>query len=515
MSIKTRARVNLLICAFILAGFLVVGITSYSTYSEVIRDDIRNITKLTTTNLYSEIRNELTKPIFVSLTMANDNFVKSWLKDERQSGSTAEGTLQLQNYLLGIRNKYSYDSVFLVSQATQTYYHYEGVNKVLDPADDHDRWYDAFLERNLAYDLEIDTDEVNQNRLSVFINCRIADQNGDIMGVTGVGLETDHVQRLLQSFEDDFHLNALLFDANGLVRVHTGTHARIAAAFGFSGRPGEPEGAVRAPTAEEAQEINVFTMPALREQRQAVVGNKDSLQIFGVDDGYLITRYIEDLDWYLLVKKDTSVLEQSFHGQLIKDFITFALVVALVLLVVNRIIRRNESRLVSVAKTDQLTGLLNRRGFNEQLESRLADAQSAAQLCVFVFDIDNFKRINDQHGHLIGDKILKIVGVLAQQALGQRAVLSRWGGDEYAGIHLGGEAQARGDIEALFQRLRGDEELGRYGITISLGITACHQIDTADTLIYRADEALYEAKGAGKDRCIWSHTAPNRRKEDQ
>ena len=489
MSRNNRVRVNVLICALILAGFLVVGITSYITYSEIIRDDVRNITKLTTTNIYSDIRNELTKPIFVALTMANDDFVKTWLRNEKANGPAAEGTLQLQNYLLGIRSKYDYDSVFLVSQSSKTYYHYEGINKVLDAQDSHDVWYDNFLARDMPYDLEIDTDQVNKDRLSVFINCRITDQDNQVMGVTGVGLETDHVQKLLQSFEEDFHLKALLFDSTGTVRVHTGSGVQIAQALDLTWEAG----------AEKT--INVFTMPALTTHRQGVLDNRDSLQIFSTANGYVITRYIEDLNWYLLVQKDTSVLEQSFHAQLGRDALAFVLVALFVLLVVNRLIRRSEGRLVNMARVDPTTGLLNRRGFNEHLERRMAEG--AQDMCVFVFDIDNFKRVNDQHGHLIGDKILRLTAEVARRALGENTVLSRWGGDEYAGIHTGGAQQARGDIDGLLEQIRADEELCRYGITISMGATVCHRIDSADALIYRADEALYDAKGAGKDRCIW------------
>lgn len=502
MSRNNRVRVNVFICALILAGFLVVGFTSYNAYSDIIRDDVRNITKLTTTNIYSDIRNELTKPIFVSLTMANDDFVKTWLRNEQANGPTAEGTLQLQNYLLGIRNKYSYDSVFLVSQASKTYYHFEGINKVLDPKDSHDLWYGSFLARNVPYDLEIDTDQVNKDRLSVFINCRITDQDNSIMGVTGVGLETDHVQKLLQSFEDDFHLKALLFDGSGLVRVHTGSDEQLAQALGLAKEDGVAQSSA---LSNKNKTVNVFSLPALEDQRQAVLDNKDALQIFNCDNGYVITRYIEDLNWYLLVQKDTSVLEQSFHAQLARDILTFALVALCVLLIVNSLIRRNEGRLVNMARVDPTTGLLNRRGFNEHLERKMAEG--AQDMGVFVFDIDNFKRVNDQHGHLIGDKILRLTAEVARRTLGDAVVLSRWGGDEYAGIYTGDDQRAHENIDRLIENIRTDEELCRYGITISMGATTGHRIDSADALIYRADEALYEAKGAGKDRCIWIDAA--------
>ena len=83
MEKKFRTKISILILATIIIGFISVFITNSITYNRIIQDDIKNISKLTATNIYSDISNELTKPIFVSLTMANDNFLKSWLKDEK------------------------------------------------------------------------------------------------------------------------------------------------------------------------------------------------------------------------------------------------------------------------------------------------------------------------------------------------------------------------------------------------------------------------------------------------
>lgn len=480
MDRKLKVRVNLIICAVILAGFFAVGLTSYSTYSATIRDDIVNISKLTATNIYSDISNELTKPIFVSLTMANDNFLKSWLKAETTSADPAAHERELQSYLLGLRQKYGYDSVFMISEATKTYYHFQGVNKVVSPNDEHDRWYFSFIERNIPYDLDIDTDEANHNRLSVFINCRVTGEDGRLMGVTGVGLELNEVQDLLKSFEHDFQLEALLFNRDGLVQVHT--------------------------NARNIEHENVFDLPELSLHRQEVLNNRTNMQVYQYDgnpsDGYLITRYIDDLDWYLLINKDISVLERSFATELVRDFILFVAVALTVLLIVNRIIMQKERALISMAKTDQLTGLPNRRGFNELLERSASGVDGGNPLFVFVFDIDNFKKINDGHGHLIGDKILQRIGQAASEAFAGLGDISRWGGDEFAGYARGSRQEVMDRVERFFRRVQDDPEFKAYATTLSMGITEMHGIDTPDTLIYRADQALYEAKETGKNRYI-------------
>jgi diguanylate cyclase (GGDEF)-like protein len=414
--------------------------------------------------------------------MANDSFVKTWLKDEFNGNKFIDHQQELQNYLLGIKTKYNYNSVFLVSEATKNYYHFQGVNKVISPEDEHDQWYYIFRDSDLLYDLDIDTDEVNQNQLSVFINCRIVDVAGNLLGVTGVGMEIDRVQDLLRTFENDFKLEAMLFNRDGFVQIHSNETF--------------------------IENRNVFDIEEiLRDNKERVISNNNSLEIYQYDNaqtnGYLITRYIEDLDWYLLIKKDTTILAQSFQTQLGRDFIIFIVVVMCVLLIVNWLIKRNEKILNNLAKTDSLTDLLNRRGFNEALEVFINDAGNEKPYYVFVLDIDNFKDVNDRHGHLIGDKIIRLIGQIALDVLSDRGVISRWGGDEFAGSIYGEKQHADEFVAQLFQRIQNDPELQYYKITISMGITRAHQIDTVDTMLYRADQALYMVKESGKKKCVF------------
>ncbi len=400
-----------LFCIIILIGFIAVGITSYTTYSQVIKDDIVNISKLTATNIYSDIRNELTKPIFVSLTMANDNFLKNWLKGETESPNYESHQEELEKYLLGIKAKYNYNSVFLVSETSKKYYHYNGINKVISETDDHDQWYYSFLDSGLLYDLDVDTDEANKNRMTVFINCRIIDDNGKLLGVTGVGLEINHVQDLLEKFEDEFQLEGVLFNQEGVIQVYSNSV--------------------------DIENGNIFDNEALSKSNDDIIANINSLEIIQSQtklfDGYYITRYIEDLNWYLLVKKDTSIMKESFRSELLKLIIVCFIIASGVLIIVNAIIKRNGNMMLRMSKTDLLTNLISRRGFNENIGKVIGDISTDKSLYVFVFDIDNFKNVNDIHGHLVGDNVLREVSRLALDIFAEKGAISRWGGDEFAG----------------------------------------------------------------------------------
>lgn len=476
MDRKFRLKVNILICLIILVGFAAMALTSYSTYSKIIDNDIVNISKLTSTNIYSDIRNEITKPIFVSLTMANDSFLKEWLRLER-TNNTPEHQEQLRQYLLGFKEKYDYDSVFMVSDYTKNYYHFNGLNKVISESDDHDVWYYNFVDSGLVYALDVDTDEVNQQHLSVFVNCRVTDESGQFMGVTGVGLQMDHVQNLLRTFEEEYDLEALLFGGDGTVQVDTSL-------VGISTE-------------------NVFDSHILRENRRNIISNHDTLQVYQFKEqsfhGYYIVRYVKELNWYLLVKKDTSVLAKSMYAQTARDAVAYVLVVLFVLIITNGIIKKNDRLLLRLMRTDQLTELPNRRGFNRLISKAVSEVPELGSLNAFVFDIDGFKNINDTYGHLVGDRMLQTIGQIASDVFDQDGSVCRWGGDEFAGYFYGDTQTVEQTLEQFFEAVRQDPFFQTYKTTVSLGMTYANENDSGDALISRADQALYQAKRSGKD----------------
>lgn len=473
-----KTKVNLLVSVIILGGFIAVGAISYSTYSKIIKDDIKNITKLTATNIYSDISNQLTKPIFVSLTMANDSFVEGWLNEEGENDFSIEHQSKMTRYLKGLKEKYDYNSVFLVSEHSKNYYHFNGINKVISEMNDHDKWYYDFVKSNLTYDLIVDTDEANNNNLSVFINCRIDDNQGNFLGVTGVGLQLNRVQELLTEFGNDFQLEAMLFDSSGIVQVHTKTD--------LIGKE------------------NVFDYKSLEENKDAILNNKESISLYqykdDVSSGYIIVKYIEDLNWYLLVKKDTSVLVNSFHTLLFNDLIIFFVVLFFIIFIISKIVENNHRALLTMAKTDVLTGLPNRRGFEEVVGGIIKNDNRNINYYIFVFDIDNFKNVNDIYGHIAGDEVIFNIGNTVKACLEGRGEVFRWGGDEFVGYIIGEEEIMKKLVSQIYNLILTKTEFEKYKTTISMGITLLHSSDTVETIVKKADKALYAAKESGKNK---------------
>nr|WP_246214405.1 bifunctional diguanylate cyclase/phosphodiesterase [Modestobacter muralis] len=147
------------------------------------------------------------------------------------------------------------------------------------------------------------------------------------------------------------------------------------------------------------------------------------------------------------------------------------------------------------ADRDPLTGLANRRGFDESLQHLLADlSRSREPLSAALLDIDHFKAINDTRGHEAGDEVLRRVADEWTRALPPRAVLARHGGDEFALLLPGSTGPAA--LE-LVRRLCAEHP----AVRLSVGVAERRVGDSAAQLMRRADQALYAAKAAGRGRC--------------
>lgn len=164
--------------------------------------------------------------------------------------------------------------------------------------------------------------------------------------------------------------------------------------------------------------------------------------------------------------------------------------------------KRYEEKMSLLATTDSLTGIANRREFNLQLEKEIDRARRYdTPLSLIMYDIDNFKQINDTFGHDVGDTILTEVTEVIKKKIRSHDLLARWGGEEF--MILMPEADQNDGMQAA-EKLRKSvedtlfEQVGR--MTISFGVTAFSKDDDSDDLLKRADNALYQAKDNGRNR---------------
>jgi diguanylate cyclase (GGDEF)-like protein len=190
----------------------------------------------------------------------------------------------------------------------------------------------------------------------------------------------------------------------------------------------------------------------------------------------------------------------SYPGRWV-DVMVSACSIAVVILALERRNQLLVTRLADEARTDALTGLLNRRGFYERASVELAHARrEGGQLAVATFDLDYFKRINDEWGHETGDQVLAHLGRLLTAECREIDIAARLGGEEFT-VLLPGSDSAEAD--AFTQRIRialatQVSELPR--VRISAGVAAGGAPTEIEQLLLQADSALYDAKRSGRDR---------------
>ncbi|MGO9958016.1 MAG: GGDEF domain-containing protein [Solirubrobacteraceae bacterium] len=157
------------------------------------------------------------------------------------------------------------------------------------------------------------------------------------------------------------------------------------------------------------------------------------------------------------------------------------------------------SSLERLALTDQLTGLPNRRAWEEGLERELARAaRGGHELCVAVIDLDDFKQYNDRHGHQAGDGLLRQTADAWHACVRASDLLARYGGEEFAALIPAWPLAATATV---VDRLRTAMPEGR---TCSAGVASWNRTETGGALFGRADAALYAAKRAGRNRTVWA-----------
>jgi diguanylate cyclase len=159
------------------------------------------------------------------------------------------------------------------------------------------------------------------------------------------------------------------------------------------------------------------------------------------------------------------------------------------------------------ALVDQLTGIPNRQAFEERMGQEYRRwKRFATPMALVIWDVDNFKGINDSYGHKAGDKVIRAVAQLLHDRVRETDFAGRYGGEEFIMLLSGAAGHEalsvaegiRGEVQALGFHFRGD----RVPITISAGISVFTSGDTPETVFDNADRALYEAKNSGRNRCV-------------
>lgn len=479
ISMSIKSRLILALSVIMLIAVAGISIVNYQVSKDSIRDELLTSgLPLTRDNIYSELHREMMRPIFVSSLMGRDTFLRDWaLSGEKELD-------KIEKYLKEVQDRYGFFTAFFVSEQTRRYYHPDGVLKRISRMSLHDVWYYEFVARGEEYDLDVDANEAAEGAMTIFINYRVEDYAGALLGVAGVGLKLDWVTGVLNSFREKYGRRVYLVDPFGTIQVHSDRSL--------------------------VGKASIHDQEGISGISQAILDTRDTPASFEYDaDGrhvLLSVRYILEFDWVLLVEQDEQEALASARMNLVRTLVVGVAAWLVIILVTAWAVNHYQNRLERMAVTDPLTGAANRRELEARFERAVSRHRRGSGIfSIVLLDLDGFKQVNDQLGHLQGDEVLERLASSVRGMLRPDDLLARWGGDEFVILARGDLAE----VAVLAERARvavcdGGLVDGPMGtcVSVSCGVAEYREGDTLDSLTARADKAVYRAKAAGRNRVV-------------
>ncbi|MEA3285707.1 MAG: diguanylate cyclase [Synergistota bacterium] len=413
---------HLILAALLLfLGFVATSVANYTVSLYSLRKEIvNNDLPLTGDTVYSEIRRDLLIPVFIFSSMAHDTFVRDWVLD-------------------GERDPY----------------------------------------RMTRYLKEI---QIKFDAMTIFINYKVFDYDGNFIGATGIGLTVNAVTKLIAQYRERYDREIYFTDGEGTITLR-------ASDDGNDGRK------------------TLFDRLERNEMAREILSRREDVPISRTFDRkghtiHLDSRYIPEFDWYLFVEQNEDDVTKAIRHTLAINILVGGLITLVVTSLVALIVRNYERRVERLASVDELTGMWNRRAFDLAFAHLLEKFEG--QCSVTMMDIDHFKHVNDTYGHLMGDRVLGHVCDVVTKAIGPDDVCGRGGGEEFIVLLKG---RKKGDAVKTAEKIRRAVEASPYEdgdvvlpITVSLGVAEHHPGESRETTIARADQALYRAKESGRNR---------------
>lgn len=472
-----RNRLLLFVSLALTVGFLLTSLASYFVSRASLREQIvQHELPLTQDSVYSEVQRDLLQPIFLSSLMAHDTFVRDWVVDGEKDPD------RMIRYLKEIQGKYGTFTSFFVSEETRLYYQAEGILKQVKETEERDRWYFRVRDMKEPYEINVDPDMANHDAMTIFINYRVMDRQGNYIGATGVGLTVFAVRDILARYQQDYGCTVFLADRQGHIVVRSSNSTLV----------GE----------------NLADIPGLAGiAGEILAGPQHPLLYRSAAEGtvHVNARYVEELGWNLVALQPESVKVRGIQQALLANLAICAIITAIVLTFTNMTFGGYQRRIEKMATTDSLTGLYNRQAFDILYSTTAQDCRRRRTECaLLLFDIDHFKDVNDTHGHLAGDAILREVAGVTRSCIRASDVFCRWGGEEFIVMlrdcPLADARRIAEKIREAIAQIRVPHEGREVQITVSAGLTPVNPGEDQDCALLRADQSLYRAKANGRNR---------------
>ena len=468
-------RIVFIITALLFTLSTSLTVINYVDSVESMRKQLKNSSlPLTVDNIYTKIQKQIIEPNLIASMMSHDTFMKDWLLHEESDVN------QITQYLQTITNKYQMFTAFLVSEKSQNYYTNEGLLETISANNKNNAWYFNFKNKTEENEINIDYNQFMGRSLIMFMNHKIYDDETNMIGATGVGLKTSYINDMLKYFRERYSFSVFFIDNSGEVLI-------------------AEQGVDKVQQLSSHEELKKLVPEITNKEKQL-------FEYSHKGESYLLTtKYIAELDFYLIVGAKVDHFTQSVKDAFYFNIIISLLITALITVIVILYVRNIHRKLHKLASNDALTGLPNRRTFHNQLEhSILLKARRQQSLSLVFIDVDDFKMINDSQGHEVGDKVLLQVASLLKQAIRKTDFIARWGGEEFIVLLIDTPLEnAQLIAEQFREKIASNTHLQQQSqkqVTISLGVTQAKDSDDANSLFKRVDDALYQAKRNGKNK---------------
>lgn len=469
-----KTKIFSILVILLIGGFSATSFISYYAAHKTLSVQIEETTlPLTSDNIYSEIQRDLLNPIFISSLMAQDTFMRDW---------TINGeidALSIIKYLSEIQKEYNAVTSFFVSDITKNYYHPNGILKKISKEDPQDSWYFNIKEMKGEYEINVDSDTANRDSINIFINYKVYDYRGTFIGVTGVGLAVNSVKEMIKTYQVRYGRRVYFINPQGLVNLDSSENP---VSTNIRQEPGIGNIAT-----------NILTSPSYKGTYE-----KSGQTI------YLNSRFVPEFDWYLIVEQTEDQVENNIQKTLLFNLFISLFISVIILFLAYLTIGGYQKKLEQMASTDELTGAASRQVFNLICEQSFnVSKRRKESLSAILFDLDKFKKINDEYGHQAGDYVLKIFANTVREEIRDSDILCRWGGDEFflilSDCNIGQAELIAKKIREKLEKTPIPYNGQKIELTTSMGVTEMGLEDDMESFFKRIDEALYEAKEKGRN----------------
>jgi len=478
---KVIKKFDRFISILFITTILVIAATSYFTFEKTIRNHIKHQQEATIP-LFSLITSEIIRPLSVSSFIANDSFLI-----EIAANPTAINKQQIETYLKRLSSTFN----MLAFIAFEKHgFMLDSNNKLALLTSDTAEWYHRLKQQSAQQFVDIG----NAQNPHIFFDIKLRSTTGEFLGFAGIGVDLDYFANKFKAYHEKFGIELFFVDAQGEI-ILTSTHLMKTNAHHRNDNI-----------------VNINTLPWYPSYIKNSQGNNQdsNVEVEDTDEKYnsvVVSNIpIPELDWHVYIVSPPANEQKEFQQQLASKLILILFIALIFYLIFHFLLTYFKSTVVKDSEIDYLTKLPNRTYINWHFLALNKQHQHAS---VVIADIDLFKNINDQHGHLVGDDVLIAMSKIMQRNVRELDVVGRWGGEEFIMILPDTDIDT---AHSVIERLRviiektafkARNHSGTFNVTVSFGIAFSEIKDAQlETILSQADSALYQAKQNGRNQVI-------------